>query len=71
MITNLFDKGYLFLSMLIKQALQTGSIVDCTNWLQLLIVNKISWSEVSRDWFQEQSKIKEPRWSEEPHGLGW
>ena len=37
MITNLIDnpKRYLYLSMLTKQALQTGSIVDCTNWLHM------------------------------------
>ena len=37
MITNLIDKPkrYLYLSMFTKQALQTGSTVDCTNWLHM------------------------------------
>ena len=45
MITNLIDKPkwYLYLSMLIKQVLQTGFIVDCTNYLQMRtgLTNKI------------------------------
>jgi len=34
-------------------------------------LDKISCTDVSSGWFQEQSKTKEPRWSEEQHELGW
>jgi len=59
MITNLIDKPkwYLYLSMLIKQVLQTGIIVDCTNWLQIrtgLRMIKTLTLIADIDWDQDQ-----------------
>ena len=56
MITNLIDKPkwYLYLSILTKQVLQTGFIVDCANWLQM----RTGWEMRSRHWHWLQTLIE-------------
>ena len=82
MITNLSDE-YTWVSW--SNRLQIGLIVDYAEWLQLRTgwdmrsrhwpwleeQDKISCLDKPNCWFQEQSKNKNHRWSEEQHKIGW
>jgi len=70
----------LILELVDQTDLQTDFIVDCADWLQMRVWSKITtltliadidWEQdkiscldVSSGSFQEQSKTKEPEWSE-------
>ena len=69
-----------------QTGLQTGFIVDYTDWLQMRIGFEVRsrhwhWLQplienktrlvVTSGWFQEQSMTKELGWSAEQHKLGW